>query len=166
MAHSESLEFQQAISHAVQRLATPSMVLKPEQRASIKAVYEGKDVFVWLPTGFGKSVCYEALPFVFDFKLRTNARCLALVISPLISLMVEQVVSLRRRGVKAAIITSGTGVEKELLATDDDLSSCSLLFGAPEAVVGSRWREEIEKSAISSRIVAVVIDEAHCVSKW
>ena len=161
------MDFQQAISHALQRLATPCMVLKPEQRASIKAVYEGKDVFVWLPTGFGKSVCYEALPFVFDFKLRTNAPCLALVISPLISLMVDQVVSLRRRGVKAAIInTSGTGVEKELLATDDDLLSCSLLFGSPEAVVGSRWREEIEKSAISSRIIAVVIDEAHCVSKW
>ena len=50
-------------------------------------VYEGKDVFVWLPTGFGKSVCSEALPFVFDFKLRTNVSCLALVISLLISLL-------------------------------------------------------------------------------
>ena len=87
------------------------MVLKPEQRASIKAVYEGKDILVWLPTRFGKSVCYEA----FDFKLRTNAPCLAPVFSPLISLTVDQVVSLRCRGVKAAIITSGTGVEKELL---------------------------------------------------
>ena len=52
------------------------MVLKPEQRASIKAVYEEKDISVWLPTGFGKSVCYEALPFV---KLETNTPCLALV---------------------------------------------------------------------------------------
>ena len=127
------MDFQQAICHALQRLAIPCMVLKPEQRASIKAVYEGKDVFVWLPTRFGKSVCYEALPFVFDFKLRTNAPCLALVISPLISLMVDQVVSLRRRGVKAAIInTSGTGVEEELLATDDDLLSCSLLVLCPD----------------------------------
>ena len=56
--------FQQAFSHVLQRLATPSIVLKPEQRASIKAVYEGKDISVWLPTGFGKSVCYEALPLV------------------------------------------------------------------------------------------------------
>ena len=62
------------VSHVLQWLATPSMVLK--QRASIKAVYEEKDTFVWLPTGFGKSVCYEALPFV---KLGTNAPCLALV---------------------------------------------------------------------------------------
>ena len=50
------------------------MVLKPEQRASIKVVYEEKDPFVWLPTGF--AVCYEALPFV---KLGTNGPCLALV---------------------------------------------------------------------------------------
>ena len=50
--------FQQAFSHVLQRLATPSIVLKPEQRASIKAVYEGKDISVWLPTGFGKSVRY------------------------------------------------------------------------------------------------------------
>ena len=46
MACNESSDFQQAISHALQRLATPSMVLKPEQRASVKAVYEGGDVFV------------------------------------------------------------------------------------------------------------------------
>jgi len=166
MASKDSSDFSQAISHALQRLSTPSMVLKPEQKASIKSVYEGKDVFVWLPTGFGKSVCYEALPFVFEYKLKAVAPCLALVISPLISLMVDQVLSLRRRGVKAAIITSGGGVEKELLAGDDDLSSSSLLFCAPEAIIGSRWRDEIEKPAVSSRIVAVVIDEAHCVSKW
>ena len=62
------------VSHVLQWLATPSMVLKPEQRASIKVVYEEKDPFVWLPTGF--AVCYEALLFV---KLGTNAPCLALV---------------------------------------------------------------------------------------
>ena len=72
---------------------TPSVVFKPEQRASIKAVYEEKDVSVWLPTGFGKSVCYEALPFV---ELGTNAPCLALV----------YFLRCRARGVKAAITIS------------------------------------------------------------
>ena len=42
------------------------MMLKPQQQESVKSVYEGKDVFLWLPTGFGKSLCYEVLPFVFD----------------------------------------------------------------------------------------------------
>ena len=84
-----------------------------------------------------------------------------LVISPLISLMVDQVLSLRRRGVHTSIISYGTGVKRELLATEDDLGKCSLLFCAPEALVGSRWREAIEKPVISDRIVAVVMDEAH-----
>ena len=80
MASKDSSDFSQAISYALQQLSTPSMVLKPEQEASIKSVYEGKDMFVWLPTGFGKSFCYEALPFVFEYKLKAVAACLALVI--------------------------------------------------------------------------------------
>ena len=100
------------------------MELKPEQKASVRHVYEGKDVFVWLPTGFRKRICYEVLPFVYDFKATTaNAdgrqhSSLVIVISPLISLMVDQVVNLRRRGVNSVIISSGRCVEKELLATD------------------------------------------------
>lgn len=168
-------DFNCSVSYALERLGTPDMTLKPEQVAAILAVSQGKDVFVWLPTGFGKSMCYEALPFVMDCKLgRVNrelgeysACCsVVLVISPLISLMVDQVLSLRRRGVDASIITCGGGVKQELLATEHDLGKCSLLFCAPEALVGSRWREAIERPVISDRIVAVIVDEAHCVSKW
>ena len=57
-------EFDRAIQHALQRLGTPDIVPKPEQRETILSVYSGRDVFAWLPTGFGKSLCYEALPFV------------------------------------------------------------------------------------------------------
>lgn len=57
-------------------------------------------------------------------------------------------------------------MQKALLATEDDLKKCSILFCAPEALVGSKWREAIEKPTVSERIVAVVIDEVHCVSKW
>ena len=157
------LELDCALSYALQRLGTPDMSLKPEQVASISAIYKGKDVFVWLPTGFGKSVCYEVLPFVMDYKLsRVNSvgqysgSCsVVVVISPLISLMVDQVLNLRQRGVDAAIITSGGGVKQQLLATDDDLGRCSVLFCAPEALVGSRWRDAIVKAVVSDRIVAV-----------
>jgi len=69
--------FNRAPFFALQRLDSPGMRLKPEQVASISAVYKSKDVFIWLPTGFGKSVCYETtpfltetLPFVMDCKLR------------------------------------------------------------------------------------------------
>ena len=89
-----------------------------------------------------------------------------IVVSPLVALMVDQVRSLRLKSVKAAIITSGEGVDKELLANEEDLKTCSLLYCAPEAIVKQKWREVIEKPVISGRIVAVVVDEAHCVSQW
>ena len=46
----------------------PQLSLKDEKKQAIHAIYSGSDVFVWLPTGFGKSVCFQTLPFVFDFK--------------------------------------------------------------------------------------------------
>ena len=50
-------------------LGTPSITPKPEQRKAIHSIYRGRDVFVWLPTGFGKSICYEVMPFMMDHKL-------------------------------------------------------------------------------------------------
>ena len=167
-------EFDRAVAYSLSRLGKSELKLKSEQKASIRHVYDGKDVFVWLPTGFGKSICYEVLPFVYDFKATTasdrgrseTTRSLVVVISPLISLMVDQVMSLRRWGVSAAIISLGRGVEKELIATAEDLATCSLLFCVPEVVVSSKWRETLAMPVIAGRVVAVVVDEAHCVSKW
>ena len=68
---------------------------------------------------------------------------------------------------KTAIISgSAGGFDQELLTSDTDLAECSLLFGAPEAFLRSKWRDSLEKACINQRIVAVVIDEAHCVSTW
>ena len=53
-----------------------------------------------------------------------------------------------------------------MLATAEDLATCSLLFCAPEVVVNPTWGETLEKPVIADRIVVVVVDEAHCVSKW
>ena len=65
------------------------------------------------------------------------------VVSPLISLMEDQVASLRKRGVNAAIVTSVGGVLNEFCAIDDDLGKYSHLFCAPEALISSRWREAL-----------------------
>ena len=79
-------EFDRALQYALLQLGTPSIAPKPEQRKAIHSIYRGRDVFVWLPTGFGKSLCYEVLPFVMDHKLsRIDAKSsLVLVVSPLI----------------------------------------------------------------------------------
>jgi len=63
-----------SILYALESLGCASVTLKGEQTACIKAIYEGKDVFLWLPTGFGKSMWYEVLPIVFDDKLGRHDR--------------------------------------------------------------------------------------------
>lgn len=105
------------------------------------------------------------LPFVLGHKL-DRQDCLVIVVSPLVSLMTDQVQSLRRRSVRCAIMSSGSRVDKEYVATNEDLQKSSLLFCAPEAIDLGNWRDVIAKPEISARIVAVVVDEAHCLSKW
>ena len=123
--------FTRALSYALSKLGKPGLVLKEEQKQAIAAVYRGRDVFVWLPTGFGKSVCFQALPFVFDYKLglvNTEKKSLAIIIAPLVSLMVEQVQSLQAQDVAAAIVSSGgreSRVAEGLLASKDTLDSAS-----------------------------------------
>jgi len=99
---------------------------------------------------------------VFDFKHNrtgsSSVRMTVLVVSPLVSLMIDQVESLRKRGVSAAILIGNEGVEKSLLAQEKDLSvpgKYSLLFTSPEANVGvERWREKFMQP--------VAVDEAYC----
>ena len=164
-------EFEEAIHFALGRVGKAELVLKPEQLAAVRCIVSGKDVFVWLPTGFGKSLCYEVLPFVFDHLKGQGPEgfSLVLVISPLISLMIDQVISLRARGVAAAIVSGNKGVNKSLLATESDIAGGSfrVLLSAPEAIVGSdKWREVLLNPCVGERVVAVTVDEAHCVSKW
>ena len=60
--------FSSALSYALERFGTPNLTLKEEQRKWLEAVYRGNSVFVWLPTLFGKSICYQALPLVIEYK--------------------------------------------------------------------------------------------------
>ena len=125
--------FTRALSYALSKLGKPGLVLKEEQKQAIATVYRGRDVFVWLPT----SVCFQALPFVFDYKLglvNTEKKSLAIIIAPLVSLMVEQVQSLQAQDVAAAIVSSGgreSRVAEGLLASKDTLDSASLVFCSP-----------------------------------
>ena len=89
--------------------------VKVKQEEALFHFYNGRDVFAWFPTGlYGKSICFQLISFLLDFKLnRTTVpqveRSVVLVISPLVSLMVDQVSGLQRRGVPAAILSGNTG---------------------------------------------------------
>ena len=161
--------FADALSYSLNQLGLPHLSLKEEQRLAVKAIYEGRDVFVWLPTGYGKSLCYQTIPFVIDYKLglkESSRRSGVLVVSPLVALMIDQVQNLRKRGVRSSIITSTSSVAKEFLAGEINFLNDSLLYCAPEALVTPRWRAVLEDPTYTQRIVSVVIDEAHCISKW
>jgi len=73
------------------------VILKPEQLQAIHLIYKGRDVF-------GKSICYEVLPFLFDCKLGESESSAIIIVSQLVSLMVDQVASLQLHGVSAAIM--------------------------------------------------------------
>ena len=100
-----SSSFEEAVQFALERLHMEDLDPGEEQLQSIKAVYDGLNVFVCLPIGFG--LCYQAISFVMDFKLGragTSMTSAILVVSPLVSLMVDQVEDLRRRKVHPAVL--------------------------------------------------------------
>jgi len=87
---SSSFDFDRALAYALSCVKQEGHSLKDQQVEAVKLLSEGKDVFVWFPTGYGKSICYQLLPFLFVVKLcRTKAslvdRSVVLVISPLVS---------------------------------------------------------------------------------
>ena len=111
----------------------------------------------------------QAVPLILDFKLclvGSQKYSLMLVVSPVIALMVDQVTSLKKGSVYSSVVTSSDGIDKDFLATDRSLSTDSLPFFAPEALVQSKWRYCIDDAEVSQGMLALVFDEAHCVSRW
>jgi ATP-dependent DNA helicase RecQ len=126
-----------------------------EQAQIVQQVASGGDALVLMPTGGGKSLCYQ-LPAL----LREGC---GIVVSPLIALMQDQVEALRQLGVRAAYLNSSLGaqeagdVERQLLAGELDL-----LYVAPERLLTPRFLSLLDRA----RIALFAIDEAHCVSQW
>ncbi|HET8572783.1 MAG TPA: ATP-dependent DNA helicase RecQ [Edaphocola sp.] len=128
---------------------------RPLQRNIIQRVLAGEDVLALLPTGAGKSVCYQ-IP-----ALMLGGTCL--VISPLIALMQDQVTQLNKKGIPSACVHSGLPQSVINDITRRAVEGCfQLLYIAPERLLSERFRESLEEMDI--RLVAV--DEAHCISQW
>ena len=126
---------------------------RPGQREIVEAVVAGRDVLAILPTGAGKSLCFQ-LPAL----LRGGV---TLVISPLIALMRDQVRSLKAAGVAAGALTSGnTEDETESVWADLEAGRLKLLYMAPERL--SRSRDMLRRAGIS----LIAVDEAQWVSQW
>ncbi|RZO04961.1 MAG: ATP-dependent DNA helicase RecQ, partial [Synechococcus sp. MED-G133] len=129
------------------------------QRPVVEAVLSGRDALAVLPTGGGKSLCYQ-LPAL----IREG---LVVVISPLVALMEDQVLQLSRRGIAAACLHAGLdpGRRQQAMAALRD-ESLRLLYLAPERLQGEATQRMLETHAAEGRLVALAVDEAHCISAW
>ncbi|HWR02142.1 MAG TPA: DNA helicase RecQ [Chlorobaculum sp.] len=128
---------------------------RPNQLEIVQALLDGRDLFAVMPTGGGKSLCYQ-LPAV----LLPGT---ALVVSPLISLMKDQVDGARANGIRAAFLNSSLEPSAQSAVTRSLLSgSLDLLYVAPERFALDHFRDLLRRARISM----VVIDEAHCISEW
>ncbi len=125
------------------------------QQAIVEQLVSGQDALVLMPTGGGKSLCYQIPSLLRDG--------VGIVVSPLIALMQDQVEALRQLGVRAAFLNStldaatAADVERALLKGELDL-----LYVAPERLLTPRFLSLLDRS----RIALFAIDEAHCVSAW
>src|SRR3954447_2075645 len=127
---------------------------RPGQKEAVEAGLEGRDSLIVMPTGGGKSLCYQ-LP-----GLATED--LTIVVSPLIALMRDQWEKLRRLGQPVAMITSGMSDEVAWEALDSVRRDARIVYYAPE-----RFGSKVFLEALSHRDVDLVaVDEAHCVSEW
>jgi len=128
---------------------------RPSQREVIEDVLAGKDVLCVMPTGAGKSLCYQLPAAV--------GEGLAIVVSPLISLMEDQVQQLRDEGIAAALLNSSLSpaIQRQVMAELNDGFS-GLLYVAPERLFAGNFAHLLDR--LRPKLLAV--DEAHCISQW
>jgi bloom syndrome protein len=138
------------------------------QLDAINATLAGKDAFVLMPTGGGKSLCYQ-LPAVVQ---SGKTRGITIVISPLLSLMNDQIQHLRKINIRAATLNSETTSEERSqvvkhLKENNPEQYISLLYITPEMITKSAYiSNTLSRLHKIGKLARIVIDEAHCVSQW
>lgn len=151
-------------THALHPLETPLSVLqkywkhqafRPMQADIINAVMAGKDTLALLPTGGGKSVCFQVPAMLLDG--------LCLVVSPLIALMKDQVEQLRAKGINAVAVHSGMSRRQiDLLLNNAMFGDIKFLYLSPERIQTEMFIARVKQMHIG----LIAVDEAHCISQW
>jgi ATP-dependent DNA helicase RecQ len=163
---------EQPPSGTIRRLAHPLAILKDvfgyaafrgQQAEIVEHVVAGGDALVLMPTGGGKSLCYQ-IPALARQQAGLGT---AIVVSPLIALMHDQVGALHEAGVAAAFLNSSLSME-EANAVERRLArgELTLLYAAPERVTTPRFQALLDALHREGKLSLFAIDEAHCVSQW
>ena len=128
---------------------------RPRQEEIVSSALEGKDVLAILPTGGGKSVCFQV-----PAMMREG---IAVVVTPLIALMKDQVQNLNDRGIKALCVNAGMGRrEVELTLNNAVYGDFKFLYVSPERLRTRLFQNYVQEMNVNY----IVVDEAHCISQW
>jgi ATP-dependent DNA helicase RecQ len=128
---------------------------RPLQKEIIESVYNGKDTLAILPTGGGKSICFQVPALIKEG--------ICLVISPLVALMKDQLANLQKRDIKAIALTGGIATEEIIDLLDNcQFGNYKFLYLSPERLQADWILDRIKSLPIN----LIAIDEAHCVSQW
>ena len=128
---------------------------RPKQEDIVNAALDGRDVLAILPTGGGKSVCFQVPALMRDG--------IAIVVTPLIALMKDQVQNLNDRGIKALCVHAGMGRrEVELTLNNAAYGDFKFLYVSPERLSTQLFHNYLQEMNVSF----IVVDEAHCISQW
>lgn len=132
---------------------------RDQQQSIVEHVIAGKDALVLMPTGGGKSLCYQIPALARDG--------LAIIVSPLIALMQDQVEALQQLGVQAAFLNSSLSTEDNARITSQALSGeIKILYVAPERLTVNSFLSLLDEVNAHVGLALFAIDEAHCVSQW
>ena len=134
---------------------------KHQKEAIISAVLKKKDVFVSLPTGFGKSVIFQALPMVLDGFTGESGH-IVIVVSPLLSLIKDQTERLRQVGISCVSLSD--------VSTQGDIDLVeggfySVVYATPVSFKNERWRRMLSSNLYQQKVCAIAVDEAHVIKQ-
>lgn len=154
----ENEELSEAIDHGVCALGHDRV--RPLQAKAVQPVLRGRDTFVNVPTGYGKSLVYQILPICACFLLATlwkesSVVPVVLVVIPLVVLMHDQAQELRQWKANVLLLSEDSA---------EATAGWTCIFAIPEAFLqSSKWRKLLLNSSLVNSLVALVIDETHCI---
>ena len=139
------------------------MEAKSFQLAALSSILADKDVFVSVPTGAGKTYAYCFLPSIVS-RIDKTKFPIIVVLSPLVSLMVDQVNRFTALGLSASFV----GEAQKCPVTLDKVirGEFNIILMSPEAALQSNWRTLFSSAPYRKNLVAIIIDECHCVTEW
>ena len=181
MASCEDDLFQHALLKSLERLNKAELEIKEKQHEALSSVVRNKnDTICVLPTGYGKSLIYQLLPFMFDFyspfesnDLSGSSSSFVLVLSPLNALMIDQISKLKDSvnvSIMKAVRSDESNETRSRCSSGDSFfnTDSKIIFAHPEALLEDKnvFDLLLKSKKFKENLKAIVVDEAHLVSEW